>query len=145
MARWTGRRRVRRNGGEGDDAGAPGEGIRDHVANALQMASSLRHGLLDPTPTTLAAIERRMRLALREIDGAEVMGTDVMAVVYKHAEDGALYAHGFGKEAWGISTKGDKLTLHGLNEVTDVKMFALPNGDILMRHSDGKPLWREFE
>lgn len=109
------------------------------------MASSLRQGLLDATPATVAALERRLKLALRQIDGAELMGTDVMAVVYRHAEDGGLYAHGFGKEAWGISTKGDKLTLHGLNEVTHVRMFALPNGDITMRHARGKRLWAEFD
>ncbi len=55
--------------------------------------------------------------------GAEMIGSDVEAIYYRHAEDGAHYVHEF--------------------EESDVRMYGNPDGSVRVEHPD-RPLWGEF-
>jgi hypothetical protein len=52
-----------------------------------------------------------------------ILSNNVHFVAYTHRKDGRDYKHEFGP---------------------GVKCFLLPNGDVLLRHKDGKTLWQEF-
>lgn len=52
-----------------------------------------------------------------------VLSHNVHYVAYTHRKDGRDYKHEFG---------------------TGVTCYLLPNGDVLLRHKHGKPLWQEF-
>lgn len=72
-----------------------------------------------------------------------LMGTDVLAVVYRHKEDGKLYCHGFGDAEIKLTTRGDALTITALKEWTGVRMFALPDGSISISKPNGR-IWEDM-
>lgn len=74
-----------------------------------------------------------------------LMSTDVMAILYRHAQDGEFYCHGFGNAD--IDLSGSPLhgvTIDGLKEKTGVRMYGTPNGSITIAHPS-KRLWENFE
>ena len=66
----------------------------------------------------------------------------VQAIVYEHITEGPR-AHGFGNADPDLRSRGNALTMTGLHERTGAAMYALPDGSILIRNTNGKPLWRE--
>ncbi len=66
----------------------------------------------------------------------------VQAIVYEHVTEGPR-VHGFGNADPDLKTRGDSLTMTGLHERTGAAMYAMPDGSILIRNTNGKPLWRE--
>lgn len=73
----------------------------------------------------------------------QLMGTDVLAVVYRHKDDGKLYCHGFGDADIVLRSNGDKLTISALKEWTGVKMYALPDGSIRIVKPGGR-VWEDL-
>ena len=96
--------------------------------------------MLGETPELRAELERHagvMRKVLGSIEregskeatstrGAELMSREVIQLEYRHVEEAGqdvVRFHDFGK---------------------GVYMYALRNGEILLRHKDGKPLWDDL-
>lgn len=75
--------------------------------------------------------------------GRRLMGTDVLAVVYRHKEDGKLYCHGFGDADIKLTTRGDALTITALKEWTGVRMFAEPDGSVSISKPNGR-VWEDM-
>jgi hypothetical protein len=74
--------------------------------------------------------------------GAQKFSNHVQAIVYEHVTEGDR-VHGFGNADPDLRTRGRTLAMTGLKEKTGAEMYALPDGSILIRNRDGKPLWRE--
>lgn len=73
-----------------------------------------------------------------------LMSKDVLAVLYKHRDDGEFYIHGFGDAS--LKLKGspsEGVSIGGLKERTGVQMTANPDGSITLHHKSHK-LWGEF-
>lgn len=68
----------------------------------------------------------------------------VMAIVYRHAEDGELYVHGFGSREPDIRTLRDGVALTGLVDDGQVEAVAQRDGSVVLRSRDGSPVWQEF-
>jgi hypothetical protein len=68
--------------------------------------------------------------------------SDVQAIVYEHVTEGPR-VHGFGNADPKLTNRGNALTMTGLKEKTGAAMYALPDGSILIRNTNGNPLWRE--
>lgn len=76
--------------------------------------------------TLLGSIEREGSKDPSSIRGAELMSRDVVQLEYRHVEEAGkdvVRFHPFGKGVW---------------------LYALRNGELLIRHKDGKPLWKDF-
>lgn len=62
-----------------------------------------------------------------ETKGAQLLSRRVEEIDYRHVKDpagkGVVRFHPFGP---------------------GVEMWALPSGEVLLRHRDGKPLWEDF-
>lgn len=71
-------------------------------------------------------------------------GKHVLAIVYEHQDDGELYAHGFGEKEVDVRQRGEELVLTGIGKRTNVLAQALPDGAVLLKHKDGKPVWKDF-
>lgn len=108
-----------------------------YLRNAMQMASSRLYAIAD-------IMFKQLRQGVHANPGVrgEKFGEQVQAVVYIHTTEGPR-AHGFGNADPALEEHGRTLSMTGLKERTDVEMFALPNGTVLLKHKHGKPLWRE--
>lgn len=75
------------------------------------------------------------------------IGSDVVAVVYRHAQNGGYYVHPFGgvDDVFEVETQPDgALVLSGLADRTGVQMHGLPDGSLTMRHREGKRIWDDL-
>lgn len=71
---------------------------------------------------------------------------NVIAVVYRHLDDGQLYIHGFADaDIKPITHRDGSLTVKGLVEDTDVEMYALPDGSVRLQGKHGQPLWEDIK
>lgn len=77
--------------------------------------------------------------------GAKTFGKHVLAIVYEHNDDGQLYAHGFGDQEVDVRQRGDQLILTNVPKRTYVRAQALPNGTVVLKREDGKPVWGEYD
>lgn len=75
--------------------------------------------------------------------GGKLFGSDVQAVLYRHAEDGKYYCHGFGDADVDLISSGGSVTINGLLPRTGVRMSAVKDGTIVI-HKRGVDLWKEF-
>lgn len=89
---------------------------------------------------------RRIRdLKDREQAAAGLMSHHVMAVIYRHIEDGELYVHGFGDANIEPDTlPNGALIVRGLKENTGVDMYAQKDGSVLLVRP-GVSLWGKFD
>lgn len=99
--------------------------------------------------TSLYALVNAMRAQLRagvhtnprqRNPSGRKMSNHVQAIVYDHLTEGPR-VHGFGNADPALKERGDSLTMTGLHDVTNVAMYAEPDGSIRLRHNSGKPLW----
>lgn len=75
--------------------------------------------------------------------GGTKFSNHVEAVVYRHVTEGPR-AHGFGNaELDERDLEHGILRLDDVKEKTNVAMYAMPDGTVMLKHSQGKPLWRE--
>ena len=75
--------------------------------------------------------------------GGVKFSDNVEAVVYQHKTEGPR-AHAFGNaELDERDLERGILRLDDVKERTGVAMYAMPDGSVVLRHSQGKPLWRE--
>ena len=82
-----------------------------------------------------AAISKRTKIAAH-----------VQAIAYVHAKDGQQYVHGFGDaELNERDLRQGVLNLGDLHEVTDVVMYANPDGTITIEGTHGQSLAALFE
>lgn len=75
------------------------------------------------------------------------IGSDVVAVVYRHAQNGGYYVHPFGgvDDVFEVETQDDgTLVLSGLADRTGVQMHGQPDGSLTMRHREGKRIWDDL-
>jgi hypothetical protein len=100
----------------------------------------------------LTSLENLGRLMLGQVRGdvhtnparkGEKFSNHVQAVVYRHVTEGHR-VHGFGNAEIGLKSHGHTLTISNLPERTDVEMYALEDGSILLKHRSGKPLWEKM-
>lgn len=68
----------------------------------------------------------------------------VVAIIYRHVDDGQLYVHGFGSEEPNIRTLADGVALTGLVDDGQVMAVAQRDGSVVLRSRDGSPVWQEF-
>lgn len=71
------------------------------------------------------------------------MGTDVLAVLYRHKEDGAFYCHGFGDADIKLASRGDSVTIRGLKSRTGVKLMCQSDGSLRLVKK-GSHLWEDM-
>lgn len=78
----------------------------------------------------------------------QLMSREVMAVVYRHVHDppDTVRVHGFGDATIELKTKrgGKVIEIAGLEDFTDVRMIAEPNGEIRLTHKKGDSLWADI-
>ena len=55
----------------------------------------------------------------------QCLARKTVSIAYQHEEDGELYEHAF-------------------TDADNVEIFALRDGSLLVRHRQGKELWRDF-
>jgi hypothetical protein len=82
----------------------------------------------------------------KRIRDSDIIAQDVLAIVYRHREDGEFYAHGFGGRDPKIITLrgGEGITLKGLAQKSDVLAIAERDGSVHLVHSDGLRIWGEY-
>lgn len=68
----------------------------------------------------------------------------VVAIIYRHRDDGRLYVHGFGDREPEITSGRRSVTLTGLATDSKVEAIARRDGTVLLRSSDGARVWKEF-
>lgn len=74
------------------------------------------------------------------------MSDDVQAIIYRHIEDGKFYCHGFADAEIDLKTHRDgSLTIRGLADETDVRMFAEPDGTVTVEGAHGQRLWEDMD
>lgn len=74
------------------------------------------------------------------------MSDDVQAIIYRHIEDGKFYCHGFADAEIDLETHRDgSLTIRGLADETDVRMFAEPDGTVTVEGAHGQRLWEDMD
>jgi len=96
---------------------------------------------------TVAQNPSALALFLANPRPGEQMSRHVQLLAYKHIDDGEFYAHPFGgrEQMAFVEYRGRQaLLMDSLPATTDVEMWALGSGDILLHHTKGKPLAREF-
>jgi hypothetical protein len=76
--------------------------------------------------------------------GGRKMSDHVQAIVYTHEEDGQFYVHGFGDADLKLSVRGGALRIEGLEDRTNVQMFAQNDGSVKVVGKDGQNLWEDF-
>lgn len=75
----------------------------------------------------------------------EMIGSDVLAIVYVHADDGQRYCHGFADADITLRDTAKGIVIEGLAESTGVEIFAMPDGTMQVKSADGKRLWDDFD
>lgn len=84
-----------------------------------------------------------MRNLKKPFRTSDIIARHVCAIIYVHAEDGGLYVHGFGHEPV-MRQSGGSLTLSQLSRDSNVRAVAMPNGEVLLSHADGRSLWGDY-
>lgn len=72
------------------------------------------------------------------------LSKDVLAILYRHAEDGKEYCHGFGDADIRLSSRGDAVTIQGLKRRTGVGMYAGKDGETVTLRKPGVRLVEDF-
>lgn len=119
------------------------------LALATQMGEQVRRGVhrnplprrgVSENPASLVTL-----MANPTRDAGALIASDVQWIIYRHAKDGKHYGHAFGgHEDFEISAKGGKIHLTGTAERTRVEARALPDGRVILQHTDGLPIWSEI-
>ena len=94
----------------------------------------------------LVQVQRGIHMNPRGSARGERMSGHVQAIAYVHAQDGDQYVHGFGDaELNAKELQKGILDLSDLHDQTDIEMFAMPDGSLSLRSSQGKDLTALFD
>lgn len=104
---------------------------------------AIARAITNTANTMLEQLARGVHTNPRRAKGA-LVSESVRAIVYTHVDDGKFYVHGFGDANIKLSGGGDRVTISGLKDRTDVCARALPDGSALLYGGHGQPIWRDF-
>lgn len=71
-------------------------------------------------------------------------GSDVQAIIYRNTEvqHHPFRAHAFGGQDFTLKNgRAGELTIQGMTDRTGLECFAMPDGSVLLRFADGRPVW----
>lgn len=114
-------------------------------AEIRKLATQLRALVLEAQKPDAEPASVRRNPLVTFFNPPKIFARNVLAMIYQHDADGQLYAHGFGAHDVGVRQRGGDLILTDLPSRTNVLAEALPNGAVLVRHNDGRAIWKEFE